>query len=58
MYSIIRRFFDGTSETIKSGLTKDEAIEHCLDPETSSRTCSAETAAANPGIWFDGREPE
>ena len=59
MYKIIRHFFDDnrSNRTIDTGLTLDEAQEHCHDPETSSSTCI--TAAKRRytkrvGEWFDG----
>jgi hypothetical protein len=56
-YKVVRYFYKGGHRTIKSGLTLEEAQEHCRDPETSSRTCK--TAArkrytAVHGQWFDG----
>lgn len=46
MYKITRMYMNPnkSSRTIKTGLTLEEAQEHCSDPETSSRTCT--TAAA------------
>ena len=37
-YVIWRCFQDKKPIAIKSGLTKQEAIDHCEDPETSSMT--------------------
>ena len=60
-YKIVRGFFRGGRRTIMTGLTLEEAQEHCRDPETSSRTC---VKAANvrrtreKGAWFDGYERE
>jgi hypothetical protein len=57
MYKIVRIYFTGGRRTVKSGLTLEEAKEHCSDPETSSNTC---TLARNRrhtqerGPWFDG----
>lgn len=49
-YKIVRLYFgEEPPKTIKTGLTLDEAMKHCGDPETSSRTCSAPTE----GQWFD-----
>jgi len=47
-YKIIRfyRDFDAPSETIKTGLTLEEAREHCNDPRTSTEE------------YFDGYESE
>lgn len=41
-YAIYRVFRDASvdKEIIKTGLTLDEAREHCKDPETSSKTCT------------------
>lgn len=60
-YKIVRGFMKGSKRTIKTGLTLEEAQEHCRDPETSSRHCtSAEGHArtAKHGPWFDGYEVE
>ena len=58
-YKIVR-FFQGTGtkQTIKTGLTREQAEDHCSDPETSSQTCtSAEgkrRTKRSGGHWFDG----
>lgn len=62
-YQIIRYSFDGGNRVIQTGLTLEEAQEHCADPETSSRTCSGKTAddeIINGGntVWFDGYTEE
>ena len=57
-YKIIRHHFNRENEVIETGLTLEEAQEHCSDPNTSSRTCDDETAEANPGTWFDGYTEE
>ena len=62
-YQIIRFYFAGERRVIQTGLTREEAQEHCNDPETSSRTCSTETSEAElaetgHGTWFDGFEEE
>ena len=60
----IRRFFCNevhAAETIFTGLTIEEAKEHCNDPETSSATCTNETGLARTethGAWFDGYDRE
>jgi hypothetical protein len=54
-YRIIRFRFNGSSKTIKSGLTLEEAQAHCQDPETSGSTCSDESKR---GMWFDGYDEE
>ncbi len=50
-YKIIRFDFNKGNRTIIRGLTKEEAIEHCSDPETSGSTCSD---LSKRGMWFDG----
>lgn len=59
-YSIVRMSFKDGRRTIETGLTLDEARQHCNDPETSSRTCSPEVELAETmaGPWFDGYEKE
>ncbi len=49
-YRIVRKFFKGESREMKTGLTLEEAVEHCEDPETSSSTCTNNTEG---GDWFD-----
>ena len=61
MYKIIRFFEnrDVPSRTIRTGLTLEEAQEHCHNPETSSRTCTCATPRDRTrkyGPWFDGYE--
>lgn len=55
---IVRNFLgDKESQVIKRGLTLEEAQEHCRDPETCSRTCTAKKGKAitkKYGPWFDG----
>ena len=58
-FKIIRFFFDEnvSNRTIKRGLTEEEAISHCNDPETSSSTCTnsaGKRRAKRLGFWFDG----
>jgi hypothetical protein len=61
-YKIVRHFFKGHRrtfihrQTLMTGLTLEEAQEHCSHPETSSVTCTtpegkALTKASGP--WFD-----
>jgi hypothetical protein len=45
-YKIIRFRFNGYSETIKTGLTLEEAQEHCRREDTHGEG------------WFDGYESE
>jgi len=56
-YKIVRYFFDGEAEEIKTGLTRDEAESHCQDPETSSKTAKSKLLRHGTevvGPWFDG----
>ena len=52
-YQIVRMVFGGRRRIIKTGLTREEAVAHCKDPETSGSTCSD---LSNRGRWFDGFE--
>ena len=54
-YSIIRFHFDGENEVIETGLSLEEAQEHCNDDESSS---SADGCGPEPGAWFDGYREE
>lgn len=61
MYKIIRFYKDDPhrNRTIKTGLTLEEAQEHCSDPETSSSTATGADARRRTlihGDWFDGYE--
>ena len=58
-YKIIRFFQrdDVPKEVVATGLTLEEAQEHCHDPETNSRTCEESENVARTeqcGDWFDG----
>jgi hypothetical protein len=56
-YSIYRYFQKHPKQLIKEGLTLDEALEHCGDPETSSKECHLPESKAitnEYGPWFDG----
>lgn len=62
-YKIIRNYFDDAwdREVIETGLTLEEAQEHCNDPETSSSTCESAYGLAltrERGPWFDGYDEE
>ena len=60
-YKIIRFFFSHDNEEIESGLTLEEAQDHCHDPETSSSTCTEAEGlirTAKYGPWFDGYTEE
>jgi len=58
-YKIVRFYADPRleKEVIKTGLTPEEAQDHCNDPETSSKTCKGRAGRAlaeKYGAWFDG----
>jgi hypothetical protein len=60
-YRIVRMFQrpGKRSRVIKSGLTLEEAREHCRNPETSSRKATSAKArryTQQHGPWFDGYE--
>ena len=61
-YKVIRMFRDSKKRmVIKTGLTLEEAQEHCRDPETSSSTATGLTEkmlTRNFGPWFDGYDKE
>ena len=60
-YRIIRFFKENSNMIIKTGVSLEEAQEHCRSPETSSRTASGlveVTLTKNFGEWFDGYEEE
>jgi len=59
MYKIVRMFQSEPSRAVNgmSGLTLEEAQEHCNDPETSSSTCTnyeGRRRTRERGAWFDG----
>ena len=63
MYQIIRMYQhpDRSSSVIRSGLTLEQAQEHCRDPETSSSTATGTIATqrtATSGAWFDGYQED
>lgn len=48
-------------ETVRTGLTLEEARKHCNDPDTQSKTCMTEEGmqrTAEKGPWFEGYDPE
>lgn len=51
---MVVRFFDGgltRRKTVKTGLTRAQAVEHCSDPDSEGMS--------DDGIkWFDGFEKE
>lgn len=57
MFKIIRFSAIGASMVIKTVDTLEEALAHCNDPETSSRTCTSDEGlelTSSIGSWFDG----
>lgn len=62
-YKIVRHYENENipPQTIKTGLTREEAQEHCRKPETSSSTATslqARRRTQRRGRWFDGYEQE
>lgn len=60
-YKIVRFYQRGGRRVINTGLTLEQAQEHCKNPETSSRTATsalAQRRTASKGPWFDGYEKE
>ena len=63
MYQIVRMYQhpDKPSRVVRSGLTLEQAQEHCRDPETSSSTATSSVAThrtATSGPWFDGYQED
>jgi hypothetical protein len=62
-YKIVRYYMNARirCRVIRRGLTLDEAREHCMDPQSSSETCTTKTGRARTrqlGQWFDGYASE
>ncbi len=60
-YKIVRHYFASERQTIKSGLTLEEAQAHCNDLETSSATCTTPQSiqiTERNGSWFDSYEKD
>ena len=62
-YRIVRMYQNPAllSEWIDTGLTLEEAEEHCKDPQASSKTAIGPTLTDLTqlfGEWFDGYEEE
>lgn len=59
-YKVVRFYYNapqGVKRVIKTGLTLQQAQEHCKDPESSWKTCKKATGVARTkayGPWFDG----
>lgn len=60
-YKIVRHYLRTGRRTINTGLTLEQAQEHCSDPETSSSTCTKAAGKRRTklkGPWFDGYSEE
>jgi hypothetical protein len=62
-YKITRFYMNGPPyrRVINTGLTREQAEEHCSDPETSSSTCKKSAGrrrTKSHGPWFDGFEED
>jgi hypothetical protein len=60
-YNIVRYFQDHPKEVIEEDVTLEDALEHCLDLETSSKTCTMPEGHERTrqfGPWFDGYEEQ
>lgn len=53
-YRIVRYHFENGSETLQTGLTLEEAQEHCNDPATQAPL----DPVRNIRPWFDGYREE
>lgn len=58
LYKIVRHYMspNKSNRTIMTNLTKEEAMEYCSDPDTSSRTTTSKAGLActrRNGPWFD-----
>jgi hypothetical protein len=56
-YKVCRKFKENDLlDIVATGLTLEEAKEHCTDPETSSSTCTKRELlmmTERLGAWFD-----
>ena len=62
-YRIVRMYArrPGKGQTIRKGLSLEEAQRYCSDPETSSSTCTTQEGKRRTqvyGAWFDGYSAE
>jgi len=60
-YRIVRFYFNRNlrcrERTLKTGLTIEQAVAHCEDPQTSSSTCTSKCGKHRTkmlGPWFEG----
>lgn len=56
-YKIVRHYQHHNKRTLETGLTLEQAQEHCSDPETSWQTCTSaagQRRTRERGPWFDG----
>ena len=56
-YSIIRHYQEAGTEVVDTGLTLEDAQEHCQRDDTSSGRGTAEPHPIK-GDWFDGYSEE
>lgn len=60
IYRVVRMYAgERHTDIIATDLTREEAVEHCRNKETSSRTCTSQEGIARTelyGHWFDGFE--
>ena len=60
-YKVIRFFLHGDKRVIDTGLSLEEAQQHCANPETSFTTCTKPELVRltrERGPWFDGYDTE
>lgn len=60
-YSIIRFYQQQDEEVVDTGLSLEDAQEHCNDDDTSSSTCTTEEGELRTeecGPWFEGFREE
>jgi hypothetical protein len=60
-YKVVRFYANKKKHTVKTGLTLEQAQKHCLDPQTSSTTCTSAEGKRRTKVedpWFDGYTKE
>lgn len=60
-YEIVRFYFKGSPEVLQTGVTLEEAQEHCNGPEASWQTAKSADAIKRTethGMWFEGYREE
>jgi len=59
LFDIVRYYFKGGTRVVKRGLTEDQAIAHCQDPEAGYTTCRKPINLRRTkrlGPWFDSMQ--